>query len=221
MADFWSVLKSGFPELASGFLVTLQLVAISFVVAVVVGTLVAALRTAPVKPLNWLGTVYVEAFRNVPLLVLLFISFAGFARGGFPIPPLAAATASLGLYTAAYVAEAIRSGVFAVGKGQIDAALSLGLSYRRTLAKVVIPQAVRTVIPPLGNLTIAMIKNSAIIGASLVTIRPDLLKAARIIQNDTFKTTETFFWAGMGYLVLTLTATVAVRRLESRLAIRR
>ena len=221
MTDFWQVLRNGFPEFLSGFLVTCQLVAISFVIALVVGMVVASLRIAPLKPLNWLGTVYVEAFRNVPLLVLLFISFAGFARGGFPVPPLAAATGSLGLYTASYVAEAIRSGVFAIGKGQIDAAQSLGFTFGKTLRKIILPQAVRTVIPPLGNLTIAMIKNSAIVGASLVTIRPDLLKTARIIQNNTFKTTETFFWAGVGYLLLTLSATVIVRYLERRLAIRR
>lgn len=221
MSAFWDVLANGLPEFVSGFLVTLQLVVLSFAIAVVVGIAVAALRIAPLKPLTWLGTVYVETFRNVPLLVLLFISFAGFARGGFPIPPLAAATGSLGLYTAAYVAEAIRSGVFAVGKGQIEAALSLGLPYRRVLATIILPQAFRTVIPPLGNLTIAMIKNSAIVGASLVTIRPDLLKTARIIQNDTFRTTEAFFWAGVGYLLLTLTATVVVRYLEKRLVIRR
>ena len=221
MSAFWDVLTNGLPEFVSGFLVTLQLVVLSFAIAVVVGIAVAALRIAPLKPLTWLGTIYVETFRNVPLLVLLFISFAGFARGGFPIPPLAAATGSLGLYTAAYVAEAIRSGVFAVGKGQIEAALSLGLPYRRVLATIILPQAFRTVIPPLGNLTIAMIKNSAIVGASLVTIRPDLLKTARIIQNDTFRTTEAFFWAGVGYLLLTLTATVVVRYLEKRLVIRR
>jgi His/Glu/Gln/Arg/opine family amino acid ABC transporter permease subunit len=221
LSSFWDVLTNGLPEFVSGFLVTLQLVVLSFAIAVVVGIAVAALRIAPLKPLAWLGTFYVETFRNVPLLVLLFISFAGFARGGFPIPPLAAATGSLGLYTAAYVAEAIRSGVFAVGKGQIEAALSLGLPYRRVLATIILPQAFRTVIPPLGNLTIAMIKNSAIVGASLVTIRPDLLKTARIIQNDTFRTTEAFFWAGVGYLLLTLTATVAVRYLEKRLVIRR
>ena len=221
MADLWRILANHLPEFTSGFLVTVQLVAVSFVIAVVVVTLVAGLRVAPLKVLNWIGTTYVEAFRNVPLLVLLFISFAGFRRGGFPLPPMAAATGSLGLYTASYVAEAIRSGVFAVGRGQIEAALSLGLTYRRTLARIVFPQALRTVIPPLGNLTIAMIKNSAIIGASLVTIRPDLLKSARIIQNDTFKTTETFFWAGFGYLLLTLTSTFAVHYLEKRLVIRR
>ena len=221
MSSYWEVLKSSLPELTSGFLVTLQLVAISFVIAMVAGILIAALRISRLKPLKWLGGIYVETFRNIPLLVLLFISFAGFARGGFGVAPMVAATGSLGLYTAAYVAEAIRSGVFAVSKGQMDAALSLGMSYLAAVRKIVLPQAVRTVIPPLGNLTIAMIKNSAIIGASLVTIRPDLLKSARIIQNNTFQTNETFFWAGVGYLLLTVTATIAVRQLEKRMAIKR
>lgn len=221
MSDFWEVLKNSLPELTSGFLVTLQLVAISFVIAMIMGVVVASLRIAPLRPLKWIGAIYVEAFRNVPLLVLLFITFAGFARGGFPLAPMTAATASLGLYTSAYVAESIRSGVFAVSKGQIEAALSLGFTYRRAMGKIILPQAVRTVIPPLGNLTIAMIKNSAIIGASLVTIRPDLLKSARIIQNNTFKTTETFFWAAVGYLLLTVTATFVVRYLERRLTVRR
>lgn len=220
MSELWDVLTRFFPEFASGFLVTCQIVAISFVVAMVVGTIVASFRIAPLKPLNWLGTLYVETFRNVPLLVLLFIAYAGFRRGGFPISAMVAATGSLGLYTAAYVAEAIRSGVFAVGKGQIDASLSLGLSYRATLRKVVLPQAIRTVIPPLGNLTIAMIKNSAIVGVSLA-LANDLMKQARTINSNTFKTNETFFWAGVGYLILTVTATIIVRKLEKRLAIKR
>jgi ABC-type amino acid transport system permease subunit len=178
------------------------------------------LRVAPLKPLNWVGGVFVELFRNTPLLVLLFISFAGLRRAGIPVDAWVAGTASLGLYTAAYVAEALRSGVFAVGKGQIEASLSLGLDYPRTLRYIILPQAFRTVIPHLGSLTIAMIKNSAIIGVSLLAL-PDLLKEARIVQSRTFQTHEAFFWAAVGYLILTLLATVAVRRLETRYAIRR
>ena len=91
-----------------------------------------------------------------------------------------AGIASLGLYTAAYVAEVLRSGVFSVGKGQIEASLSLGFTYAATLRRIVLPQAFRTVISPLGSLTIAMIKNSAIVGVSLLAL-PDLLKQARIV----------------------------------------
>ena len=220
MAELWEVLTYHFPEFSSGFGVTVRLVAISFVIAIAVGTLVAALRIAPAKPLNWVGGMFVEVFRNTPLLVLLFISFAGMRRAGVPIDAWVAGTASLGLYTAAYVAEALRSGVFAVGKGQIEASLSLGLDYRRTLRYIILPQAFRTVIPHLGSLTIAMIKNSAIIGVSLLAL-PDLLKQARIVQSRTFETNETFFWAAVGYLILTGLATLAVRRLEARYAIRR
>ena len=221
MSELWGVLQRGYPELLAGFLITCELVAVSFLIAMVVGVLVAGFRVAPVAPLRWLGGFYVETFRNVPLLVLLFIMFAGLRRGGLEIPAFLAAVASLGLYTAAYVAEAIRSGVFAVGKGQIDASLSLGLTYRKSLTKVVLPQAIRTVIPPLGNLTIAMIRNSAIVGASLVTISPDLLKEAKILRNRTLQTNETFFWAAVGYLILTVSATFLVRYLEKRLKVRR
>jgi aspartate/glutamate/glutamine transport system permease protein len=220
VAELWEVLSEHFPEFSSGFFVTIRLVAISFVIAMTVGTLVAALRVAPVKPLNWIGGVYVETFRNTPLLVLLFISFPGLRRAGVPIDAWTAGTASLGLYTAAYVAEALRSGVFAVGRGQIDAALSLGLDYPRTLRYVVLPQAFRTVIPHLGSLTIAMIKNSAIIGVSLLALG-DLLHQARLVNSRTFATHEVFFWAAVGYLILTGLTTVAVRRLEIRYAIRR
>jgi putative glutamine transport system permease protein len=220
VAELWEVLTEHFSEFGSGFWVTLRLVAISFVIAIVVGTLVAALRVAPVKPLNWIGAAFVEVFRNTPLLVLLFISFAGLRRAGLPINAWVAGTTSLGLYTAAYVAEALRSGVFAVGKGQIEAALSLGLDYPRTLRYIVLPQAFRTVIPHLGSLTIAMIKNSAIIGVSLLAL-PDLLHQARLVNSRTFATHEAFFWAAVGYLILTGLATLVVRRLETRYAIRR
>ncbi|MDA0160988.1 amino acid ABC transporter permease [Solirubrobacter ginsenosidimutans] len=213
LTDHWS-------EFSSGFWVTVRLVVISFGIAMVVGTLVAALRIAPSKGLQRVGGVYVEIFRNIPLLVLLFISYAGLRRGGVDINAWVAGTASLGLYTAAYVAEALRSGVFSVGKGQIEASLSLGFSYAETLRRIVLPQAFRTVISPLGSLTIAMIKNSAIIGVSLLAL-PDLLKEARIVQARTFQTDETFFWAAVGYLILTGTVTLVIRNLERRFAIRR
>jgi His/Glu/Gln/Arg/opine family amino acid ABC transporter permease subunit len=214
------VLTDNFDAFTSGLWVTLRLVLAGFVVALLMGTVVAALRVAPNAWLRRLGGVYVELFRNVPLLVLLFISFAGLRRAGVGIGPWTAGIASLGVYTSAYVAEALRSGVFSVSRGQIEASLSLGFTYTQTLRRIVLPQAFRTVIPPLGSITIAMIKNSAIIGASLLAL-PDLLKQARIVNSATFQTTEAFFWAAVGYLLLTGTATVAFRTLEARYAIRR
>jgi glutamate transport system permease protein len=220
MSDYISVLTDNFDEFVAGFWVTVRIVASSFAIAMVVGTLVAALRIAPNPWLQRLGGLYVETFRNVPLLVLLFISFAGFRRAGLDIGPWQAGIASLGLYTAAYVAEALRSGVFSVGKGQIEAALSLGYTYRQTLRRVVFPQAFRTVISPLGSLIIAMIKNSAIIGVSLLAL-DDLLKTARTVGSRGFDYSESFFWAAVGYLILTGAATYAIRVLERRYAIHR
>jgi len=220
MGDLISVLTDNSDEFLSGFWVTVRLVVFSFVIAMVVGTLVAALRIAPSKALQRLGGVYVETFRNTPLLVLLFISFAGFRRAGLDINAWVAGIGSLGLYTAAYVAEALRSGVFSVSKGQIEAGLSLGYTYAQTLRRVVFPQAFRTVISPLGSLIIAMIKNSAIIGVSLLAL-PDLLKQARIVNSNTFQTTESFFWAAVGYMLLTVAVTALFRALESRYAVRR
>jgi glutamate transport system permease protein len=214
------VLTDHFDEFAYGLWVTIRLVAASFVVALVLGTVVAALRIAPSRWLRRLGAVYVEVFRDVPLLVLLFISLAGLRRAGVPIGPWTAGIASLGVYTSAYVAEALRSGVFAVSRGQIEAALSLGFTQYQAMREVVLPQAFRTVIPPLGSIAIAMVKNSAIVGASLLAL-PDLLKQARIVNSNTFQTTESFFWAAVGYLLMTVTLTIVFRTLEARYAVRR
>ena len=214
------VLTDNLDRFLAGLWVTARLVGASLLVAFVLGTIVAALRVTPARLLQRLGGVYVEVFRNIPLLVLLFIAFAGVRRGGIDITAWTAGILSLGVYTSAYVSEALRSGVTAVSQGQMDAGLSLGFSQREVLRRIVLPQAFRTVIPPLGSITIAMIKNSAIVGASLLAL-PDLLKEARIVNSNTFQTTETFFWAAVGYLLLTATATVLFRALEARYAIRR
>ena len=220
MSELWGVITDNFPQFASGFWMTLRVVLASLVIALFMGTLVAGLRAARNKPLKWLGGLYVEAFRNLPLLVLLIILYAGLRRMGLALDKFTAGAIGLGLYTSAYVAEAIRSGIFAVGKGQIEASLTLGFSYAETLRRIVLPQAIRTVIPPIGNLVIAMIKNSAVIGASIIALE-DLLKKARIVNSATPKTNEIFFWAAVGYLILTIPTTFLVRYLERRLAIRR
>ena len=219
MSSFVELLTENFGALASGFWVTCRLVAGSFILAAVVGTLVAGLRIAPSKWLQRLGGIYVETFRNVPLLVLLVISYAGLRRSGVAIDTWTAGIGALGLYTAAYFAEVLRSGVFAVSRGQIEASLSLGFDYPQTLRRIVLPQALRTVISPVGSITIAMIKNSAIVGAALAV--NDMLKEARILNSQTFETEAAFFWAVVGYLLLTVAATIAIRVLEQRYAIRR
>ena len=220
MSELWEVLTEHLPEFSSGLWVTFRLVAIAFVIAMAVGTLVAAMRVAPVKWLNRVGGIYVETFRNVPLLVLLIIVFSGFPRAGVSVSQWVAGVSCLGLYTAAYIAEALRSGVFAVGKGRSKPRCRSASRIRSTMRRIILPQAFRTVIPALGSLVIAMIKNSAIVGGSLVAL-PDLLKQTREVQADTAQPNEVYFWGAVGFLILTLTATLVFRYLESRFAIRR
>jgi His/Glu/Gln/Arg/opine family amino acid ABC transporter permease subunit len=217
---FVDILTDNFGEWSSGFWVTTRLVFGALAISMVVGTAVAALRIAPNAWLQRLGGVYVEFFRNIPLLVLVLLIFLGLRDSGVGIGPWTAGILALGLYTAAYVAEVLRSGVFSVSKGQIEASLSLGFTYRETVRRIVLPQAFRTVIAPMGSLVIAMIKNSAIIGASAVALS-DLLKVGRILNSRTFQTFPSFFWAAVGYLILTVAVTLLFRRLELRYAIRR
>jgi glutamate transport system permease protein len=219
VSSLLDVLTENIDEFGGGLWVSVRLVGGAFLIALVVGTTVAALRIAPSPWSRRFGGLYVETFRNTPLLVLMTLSYAGLRRAGLAIDPWTAGIASLGLYTAAYVAEVLRSGVFAVSKGQIEASLSLGFSYAQTLRRIVLPQAFRTVIPPLGSITIAMIKNSAIVGASIIALG-DLLKNSRIVYARTFEA-DAFIWVAAGYLLLTGTATVVFRLLERRLAIAR
>ena len=216
----FELLSENSDQFASGLWVTTRLVVASFLVAVVLGTLAAALRVAPNKWLTRAGGVYVEVFRDTPLLVLLFIAYPGLRRSGVDINAWTAGIIALGVYTSAYVAEVLRSGVFAVAKGQGEAGLSLGFTYPEVLRRIVLPQAARTVIGPLGSIPIAMIKNSAIVGASIVAL-PDLLKEARIVNSNTFQTEESFLWAAVGYLLLTVSVTLVFRGLETRYAVRR
>jgi His/Glu/Gln/Arg/opine family amino acid ABC transporter permease subunit len=213
------VLTDNLGDYSSGFWLTIRIVVVSFVIAMVVGTVIAALRVAPNRWLQRAGGVYVEFFRNIPLLVLLSILFLGLRDQGIGITGYYAGVLGLGLYTAAYIAEALRSGVFSVSKGQIEASLSLGFDYAETMRRIILPQAFRTVISPIGSLIIAMVKNSAVVGAAVALT--DLLKSGRVANSRTFETEASFLWAAVGYLILTGLVTVAIRLLENRYAIKR
>ena len=150
--------------------------------------------------------------------MLLTIAYLGLRRAGIPIGPWVAGTASLGLYTAAYVAETIRSGVFAVGKGQIDAGLALGFTHRRVQSQIVLPQAVRSVIPARQPDH----RDDQELRDHRRGLRPRRRpEEARLIGSATFQYNEVFFWAAVGYLLLTVGVTFAVRALERRLVVRR
>jgi glutamate transport system permease protein len=157
-------------RLADGFLLTLQLFAWSALFATVLGTVLGSMRVSPVAPLRAFGTSYVNVFRNTPLVVL-FILFVvglpelGLLKGSF----FWRAVLTLSLYTAAFVCEALRSGINTVDPGQSEAARSIGMNFSEVLRLVVLPQAFRAVLPPLASVLIAMAKNTSVASAFGVT----------------------------------------------------
>jgi len=151
------------PAFASGFGMTLRLTLVAGAIALVWGLVLAALRVSPLLPLRGFATTYVELLRNTPLtLVFFFLAFVAPQFG--VITPLAFWTAivALSAYTSAFVCEAVRSGINSVGVGQAEAARAVGLTFGQTLTVVILPQAVRTVIPPLINVFIALAKNTSV-----------------------------------------------------------
>lgn len=217
----WELLDAYGPAFLEAYWTTILICVQSFVLAGVVGVLIASLRISSIRLLRVLGAVYVEAFRNIPLLVLIIMIYLGFGQGaGLSVSAWNAGVSALGLYTAAYIAEVIRAGILTVAPGQYDAAHSLGFSPISAFFRLVLPQAFRSVIPPFASVTIAMIKNASIVGASLLALG-DLLYVGRVVSADTFRTNEAFMVAGAGYLSLTVGATIVFRLLEKRWSVLR
>ncbi|HEY1295281.1 MAG TPA: amino acid ABC transporter permease [Chloroflexota bacterium] len=200
--------------LLEGLWTTVRLALLAGSIALTLGLIVALFRVSPIGPLAWVGMTFVEFVRNVPLLAHLFFWVYGLPFVGILLPEFIAAFCGLGVYTAAYVAEAMRAGIQAVSRGQIEAARSLGLSYVRMMRLVVLPQAVATVVPPLGNLAISMTKNTSV--AAAVTV-PELLFQTQVINARTFATYPVFIVSAALYLLLTLPMGVGVSYLERKL----
>jgi glutamate transport system permease protein len=201
------------------FLTTLGLSLLAGLLALVLGTLLAAMRVSPIPPLRGLATFYVETFRNTPLTVVFFFIIFGLPQIDFVIAFFPGAVLSVGLYTAAFVCEALRSGINAVSPGQAEAARALGLTFGQSLREVVLPQAFRTVVPPLGNVLIAMVKNTSIAAGFSVSELSSLLP--RLVNADAGDLTLVLIGVVLGYMVITLPSALAVNRIERRVAILR
>lgn len=201
-----------------GMVVTVLLTLLSFSAALVIGTAVAAFRVSPVPPLRGAGAVWVEALRNTPLTVLMVLFFFGFTKVGVRYSGFTSAVIVLSAYTSAFVAETVRAGINAVARGQAEAARSLGLTFPQTLGLVVLPQAFRTVVPPLGSLFIALTKNSSI--ASVISV-VEITEVADRLNNETARPVPVFLGAAVAYLVLTIPSGFLVGTLERWAAIKR
>jgi glutamate transport system permease protein len=202
-----------------GFVTTLELSVLSSVLALVGGTLLAAMRVSPVPTLRAAGATYVELVRNTPLTVVFFFVVFVLPQLDILLPYFAFAVIALTVYHAAFFCEAVRSGINAVGVGQAEAARSIGLTFGQSLRLVVLPQAFRTVIPPLINVVIALIKNSSIAAAFGVV---ELTATGTRLANANGDAVIAIL-AGVAvcYLVLTLPSGWLAGRLERRLAVAR
>ncbi|TFV68450.1 amino acid ABC transporter permease [Blastococcus sp. CT_GayMR20] len=212
-------LIDNFSLLWDAFLTTLWLSFLAGLLALVLGTLLAAARVSPIPPLRGLATFYVEVFRNTPLTVVFFFMIFGLPQIDFILGFFTGAVLSLGLYTAAFVCEALRSGINAVSAGQAEASRAIGLTFGQSLREVVLPQAFRTVVPPLGNVFIAMVKNSSIAAGFATSELSSLLP--RLVNADAGELTAVLIGVVIAYMLITLPLAYGVNRIERRVAILR
>lgn len=209
----WSVILHYFPFLLKGALLTLEISVLSLALGLVAG-LTAALCILSRNPLlHWPARFYVWLIRSTPLLVQLFIIYFGLPQFGIDLSPFWSGVLGLALNTGAYNAETIRGGILSVPKGQVEAARSLGMSAALTMRRIVLPQALRLIVPPLGNNFVILIKDTSLV--STITLVELTLTAQRLI-GSTYKPFEMYLMAAFLYAVLTTGAGLLLRLYERR-----
>jgi glutamate transport system permease protein len=200
-----------------GFATTLSLSALSALICLAAGTLLAVLRVGPIPPLRWIGTAYVNVVRNTPLVLVFLVVVHGLPEIGLRGSFFTRAVIALSAYHAAFVCEVVRSGILTVPAGQAEAARALGMTFGQNLRLVIVPQAVRAVVPPLTSVLIALVKNSAIAEAfgvleatgtmdNLITEHADALVPVIVV-------------VAAGYVAVTLSVSAFAKVLERRVAV--
>lgn len=189
--------------------------------SLLLGTVIAACRVSPTPPLRWFGTWWVNTFRNTPLtLVLFFVAFGLPILGVRGVSYYAFLLIGLWLYTSAFVCEAIRAGINSVQPGQAEAARAIGLTFTQSLTLVILPQAFRNVVPPLGSVLIAMMKNSAIAG--LFGVAGDLMSNADgLIGAAGYPALTVLIWTCLGYWLFILPCAYGLAAIEKKLEVSR
>ncbi len=195
-----------------GFRTTVSLTLLAAVGALLLGTLIAAMRVSPVPPLRWAGTAYVHLVRNTPLTVVFFLVVFGLPEVDVKLPFFRFAVLALTLYTAAFVAEAVRSGINSVPAGQAEASRSVGMTFFQTLRLVVLPQAFGNIVPPLASIFIALLKNTSI--ASAFFVFEAIQAMNQLINANGNAVIAIIVAAAVGYLLLALVASLLFGLLE-------
>jgi polar amino acid transport system permease protein len=208
--------------ITTGMKNTLIYTALAFVFGLALGLVIAMMKLSSIGPYRWFANAYVELFRGLPALVVLFMVAYGIPNAfpGFQFPGdiYGKVMVGLGLTAAAYMAETIRAGIQAVPRGQVEAARTLGMSYGRTMWSIVLPQAFRVVIPPLTNEIILLVKDSSLVYVLGVTFAQyELTKLSQDFLNRTVNPTPLIVGA-LAYLIITLPLSSLVRALEKRFA---
>lgn len=209
----WPILRDNYPLLLQGLLTTLELTVVGFVGAFVLGTVLAIFRVSPVAPLRVVGTVYVEFFRNIPLLSLIVLVTFGLPDVGLLLPLFWSGAVALLLSSAAFVCETVRSGINTVSIGQSEAARALGMGFATQLRVVVLPQAFRTMVQPLVNVFIGVL-----IGSSLCAVAgvADITNVTQQLNIQYAAAVVLFLLSGAVYLIFALAAGGVGAHLERR-----
>lgn len=198
-----------------GLAVTLEVTGAALVLAFALGAVIAVLKVLPCRPLRLLLDFYTSIFRGIPLIVLLFIAyFATPQLTGFKISMLAASVLTLGLNGSATVSETLRGGIEGVDSGQYDASRALALPYTTMMARIIIPQALRSVAPALVNEVITVLKSSSLVATIGLM---DMMRAAQSVQALTYRAFEPFIVVAVIYYVIVMCLTAVARVLEKRL----
>ena len=204
------------PLLLEGFVNTLIASLIALFSSLVIGIIMGMLQLTPNKFIRGLANVYVEFFRNIPLLIIVMFFYVVIPMYWLNISGFWAGTIGLTIYTSSFIADNVRAGILTVPNGQMEAGLSQGMKRNQVMRYIILPQAIRIVLPPLGNQFINLVKNSSILA---MVAGLDLMYYGDFVAMETFNTFDTYIMVGLIYLVITLPLTYFTRRLETKLGI--
>ncbi|AUJ28923.1 MAG: amino acid ABC transporter permease [Liquorilactobacillus hordei] len=210
-----SVFQQHGQELLTGLGNTILCSVIALFFSLIIGSTFAIFEVLPSKFLRVIGRIYIEVFRNIPLLVIGMFFYVVVPQYILPMDGFTAGTIGLTLYTSSFIAETVRAGIQAVDSGQMEGARANGLSFMQAMWHIVLPQAFKYVIPPLGNQFINLVKNSSVLA---FVAGFDLMYQGDMIASATFDTFNTYIAVGFLYLIITLPLSYYMRYLEKKLA---
>lgn len=214
MIDFSRLDYAAVQFILEGVLVTLKFTSISVLGGIVLGTILCFLRLSHIKPLELISAFYVSIFRGIPLILQLVMMYFGLAAMGYPFKPFTAGILVFSLNSGAYIAEILRAGILAVDKGQVEAAVSLGIRYPRRMVDIIIPQAIKNILPSLLNEMVDLLKESALVS---IIGEADLMRRAQQVAAARFTYFEPFIIAGACYYVLVMMISYGVGYFEKRM----